>query len=391
MKNLILLVVILLVHISSIAQPCLPEGIIFTTQSQIDSFQINYPNCTDIAGYISIGSTEGTDISNLEGLNNITSVGNGLGIYNNYLLTNLSGLGNLTSIEGSFTIGGIPGSGNDSLVNFTGLENLISVEEFFDINFNHALTSLTGLENLISVGALHFWGNSKLQNLEGLDNLTTVVGRLSIGENFALSSLSNLNNLTTIGGDLEIYGNTSLISLSALGNLLSIGGHIWIADNESLTSFIGLDNIEASTIEELQITDNYSLSECEVLSVCNYLANPIGIIEIHDNAPGCNSIEEVQTACDAVSVEELSLEDSFTISPNPCSGKFSLSFSVFENRSVSIELHDISGKKLKNLFNDVLEPGSHYMEFDVAGLREGIYFCTIITNEIVQTKKLIIQ
>jgi len=37
------------IHVDSISsQPCLPEGIIFNYQSQIDSFQIMYPNCTEI-------------------------------------------------------------------------------------------------------------------------------------------------------------------------------------------------------------------------------------------------------------------------------------------------------------------------------------------------------
>ena len=46
--------------------PCLPEGITFTTQEQIDSFQINYPGCTEIEGDVQIC---GNDITNLNGLN----------------------------------------------------------------------------------------------------------------------------------------------------------------------------------------------------------------------------------------------------------------------------------------------------------------------------------
>jgi hypothetical protein len=47
------------------AQPCLPEGITFSTQAQIDSFQTNYSGCTEIEGGVLI---EGNDITNLEGL-----------------------------------------------------------------------------------------------------------------------------------------------------------------------------------------------------------------------------------------------------------------------------------------------------------------------------------
>ena len=34
---------------------CLPEGITFTTQEQIDNFQTNYPGCTEIEGDVYIG------------------------------------------------------------------------------------------------------------------------------------------------------------------------------------------------------------------------------------------------------------------------------------------------------------------------------------------------
>ena len=51
---------------SLLAQPCLPEGITFSTQAEIDSFQINYPSCTEIEGDVTI---EGWDIANINGLN----------------------------------------------------------------------------------------------------------------------------------------------------------------------------------------------------------------------------------------------------------------------------------------------------------------------------------
>ena len=76
MKNLTLITVItinyLLITINLFSQPCLPQGITFTTQEQIDNFQTNHPNCTEIEGGVKI---EGNDITNLDGLNVITSIG----------------------------------------------------------------------------------------------------------------------------------------------------------------------------------------------------------------------------------------------------------------------------------------------------------------------------
>ena len=104
MKKLIILIItvhcsLFTVHLYS--QPCLPEGITFYTQAQIDSFQINYPNCTEIEGDVSI---YGDEITNLSGLSVLTSILGDLKIgkpFGGTSLTNLSGLDNVTSIDGN--------------------------------------------------------------------------------------------------------------------------------------------------------------------------------------------------------------------------------------------------------------------------------------------------
>ena len=61
-----------IIQFTAISQSCLPEGIIFTTQEQIDRFQTNYPNCTEIEGGVVIS---GDDITNLKGLCVLTKIG----------------------------------------------------------------------------------------------------------------------------------------------------------------------------------------------------------------------------------------------------------------------------------------------------------------------------
>ncbi|RLD23011.1 MAG: hypothetical protein DRI54_07895, partial [Bacteroidetes bacterium] len=48
----------------TISQTCLPEGITFSTQAEIDNFQTNYPGCTEISGVVTI---KGNNITNLDG------------------------------------------------------------------------------------------------------------------------------------------------------------------------------------------------------------------------------------------------------------------------------------------------------------------------------------
>ena len=72
MKKFYILLIALFIVNGTIAQDCLPEGITFSTQAQIDNFQINHPNCNIILGDVTIN---GNDITNLNGLSVLNSIG----------------------------------------------------------------------------------------------------------------------------------------------------------------------------------------------------------------------------------------------------------------------------------------------------------------------------
>ncbi len=137
------------------------------------------------------------------------------------------------------------------------------------------------------------------------------------------------------------------------------------------------------------IKHNSQLSTCHVESICNYLADPSGTIEIHDNAPGCNSPEEVEDACIGVSIEELINENSFTISPNPLESTAIVQYSLPQNSLVSLKILDLSGRLVVSLVNEYQQQGEQKIEFNSTGFPAGIYFCTLYTNHGIQTTKLI--
>jgi len=145
MKSSILFVVftlILLAYVSS--QPCLPDGIEFTSQQEIDDFKTNNSHCTKIGGSVKIN---GNCITNLVGLNALTNIGGSLNLSNCNTLKDLRGLKSLKSIGGDLSIANI-----DALTNLTGLENLISIGASLVFLINDSLINLSGLKNLESIG-----------------------------------------------------------------------------------------------------------------------------------------------------------------------------------------------------------------------------------------------
>ena len=117
MKKLFVLLLGLLMSFSASSQGCLPEGIVFSTQNQIDSFQINYPGCTDIEGSVLIYGED--KIDDLEGLSIVTLIAGDLNISGNHSLASLTSLHNLISIDGKLSI-----QGNPSLKSLSGLNNI---------------------------------------------------------------------------------------------------------------------------------------------------------------------------------------------------------------------------------------------------------------------------
>lgn len=58
MTQLLTLIIWFLTRLSFQSQPCLPEGIVFTTQGQVDSFNIRFPGCDQIQGNVEITGSE---------------------------------------------------------------------------------------------------------------------------------------------------------------------------------------------------------------------------------------------------------------------------------------------------------------------------------------------
>jgi len=421
--------------------PCLPFGNYhLVSQSDIDNFENDYPGCTEIEGNIEI---KGADIINLEGLNSITNIAGNLSFYWNEILTELNGLENLKSIGGNLELGrsfaltlfgvnpklnslsglnnlssiggnltllinrsltdlsGLEGLttisgnlsmvGNSHLTNLSALSNMTTLGGDFKVEYHATLTSLTGMEWLTSVfGDVRIVGNDSLSNLTGLDNLAFIGGGLYIEAGSNMTSLSGLENLESVGGGFGI-SSALLSNFSELSNLTSIGGKLGIYWNDALTSLSGLENIDANSISILTIRYNPALSTCEVQSICNYLAAPNGTIEIHNNAPGCNSGEEVKQACDSSSsVGEINSLDIFIISPNPCSGAMRLRYQINDKRYLISDLYSISGQKIRRLLNEVKMPGEYEIEVDLSEVPAGVYVVRLQVGDWIETEKLLV-
>jgi hypothetical protein len=178
------------------------------TQAEVDAF-----NYTSVTGIIFINSLQ-SNITNLDGLSELTTVGKSLFI------------------------------GHKSFTNLNGLSNLTSVGEMLSLEDLRNITNLDELSNLTHVGALSIEKNDQLTNIDALTNLTFIFGEVTITENDVLSSLYGLSNLVQVSGNLTIKENPLLTNLDGLSKLKFVVGTLAIENSSALTNVDGLSSLE---------------------------------------------------------------------------------------------------------------------------------------------------
>jgi hypothetical protein len=302
---------------------CLPEGMIFESQEEIDNFALNYPSCNFIEGSVFI---QGNQISNLLGLLPLTGVGAELQISNCTQLIDLQGLNNLRFIG----------------------------------------------RNDVPLYGLSIEGNKSLTSLSGLDSLHTILGALNISSNPLLTNLDGLGSLDTLGGLMILFNNVQLTDISALRTLRGIGGYMLIDFLPALTSLKGLDNINASTISLLRIKASENLSECDVKSICDYLEMG-GLSDINGNATGCNSREEIEIACLTGLLPSGNGKNQHVVFPNPA-----FSHIRFYGRTAFINILSILDQTGRIVYQNTL---SENEQIDISFLPKGLYIIQLKEND----------
>ncbi|GGD16847.1 hypothetical protein [Hyunsoonleella pacifica] len=255
-------------------------------------------------------------LENIEGLNSIKHIGESVIIENNDKLKSIEDFpSSITSIvDMDWPAGtrlnnwpnnniskfeGLLISKNSNLKSIRGLNNIKVVGHSFagggiQISNNELLEDLGGLEALEKSWYLTIWGNKKLKNMFGLENLKRIGGSLNIGRNESLNSFNGLNNLERLGS-LTIIDNPLLSDIRSLLKIKVISGsqeinswaYLRIINNTSLKSLDGLNNVKKLVsgqegITKLIIEDN-TMTNLEGLNNLQQISGGFTDIIINNN------------------------------------------------------------------------------------------------------------
>jgi Secretion system C-terminal sorting domain len=380
MRKFLLSTILILTSFLGFGQ-CPNEILILANQAEVDNFSANYPGCTMLDKSLWVGTNAGSDITNLNGLSQITHIGmsqggfgGGLFIIDSPLLTSLNGLNNLQIIGGSL------GIQNTSIINMQGLNSLEEVRGSLSQNNNNLIVNMNGLESLTGLRRIEFTDLPALVNLEGLELLELIDGDVQLSNISNFSSFQGLNNITAIKRALRVINCDNLTNLDVLDNITYLG-YLHLFENANLSSIQGLSNaLPENVYLQIIIRDNPSLPDCAIQMICDNFDNPDPLVEviIENNAGGCNSNEEVMDAC-LLSVSDRDTRVSVSLFPNPVSSTLQIHTSegIVLQKAV---VYSILGEELIFTSEETV---------DFSKLSTGIYFVEVLTDRGSVTKKIV--
>jgi hypothetical protein len=98
------------------------------------------------------------------------------------------------------------------------------------------------------------------------------------------------------------------------------------------------------------------------------------------------------TYSEIISVNSLA-PDGFVLEqnyPNPFNPSTRIKYALATKQLVSLKVYDILGNEIAKLVNEEKPAGTYEVEFNANHMSAGVYYYTIVTDNFVQTKKMIL-
>ncbi len=213
---------------------------------------------------------------------------------------------------------------------------------------------------------------------------------------FVNSSGTNLTRYSRIGMFAEWTRNNPAMPLDA--NAIAsfeYGGRNFVAAYSSSSESVHVIDVSDNLSEASSAGSTYRLGINE---------NPTadGDVKVLDNGDGTFTIYVLGRnnglaayEYDAVSViasaEDIATAESFSLDanyPNPFNPVTVIPYRLDKRRDIEIAVYDLSGKRIRTLFNGMQEAGRHTLHFNAADLSSGMYLCVLRSGNAVRTRKI---
>jgi hypothetical protein len=129
-----------------------------------------------------------------------------------------------------------------------------------------------------------------------------------------------------------------------------------------------------------------------------YIIGPTyyGAVVPGNTGPGGGHVvisETVTQYIPTTGIENSSEPTSFNLNqnyPNPFNPETNIKFSINKSALTTLKVYDISGKEVSSLLNEKLIAGSYVVKFNANSLSSGVYYYTLTSGDVKQTKKMML-
>jgi len=315
MNKLIIICLLILFAFNSKSQDCLPDGITFTRQSQIDSFRILYPGCIKIIGDVTI--LFNNNIWYLDSLDHIQFIDGDLKLSSSSdSLISLKGFHDLTHVQGVISIF-LFSSVIDSILGFENLRSIgggMNIEHMGSLKYVNAFSELQWIgEDLVmdvlpEVHTIIAFGNltkingdlymnylNKLSILDGFMKLDSIGGDLELSQFAHLNDHNFFPQLKYTGGQLYLYG-IEMHSITGFASLTSTGSHLRIEGSPQLKYLDAFENL-TKIDGQLQLNQSLDTTKFEGFPQLRNVGGDIRISNcLMDTLLGFNSLDTIEGA-----------------------------------------------------------------------------------------------
>ena len=175
-----------------------------------------------------------------------------------------------------------------------------------------------------------------------------------------------------------------------------VEGHFWFNTGHALTFTIPLHDDFISFVQSLGLTQT-ALAFAYIASgqfsgqdiVTTITAEYISFAASHLSSfgGGGDNLVSVDDKIDSNLPTAYALEQNY---PNPFNPTTNINFSIPESGNVSIKVYNTLGSEITTLLSENMPAGNHVVAFDATNLPSGIYFYSMISNNVSMTKKMLL-
>ncbi len=280
--------------------------------------------------------------------------------------------------------------------------SLTSIGNNLTIIASSKMQNLQGLNNLKSIGGFGFEAHLGIKDLSGLDSLSYIGGPVFINMKLNHNEVASFPELTHIEGRLTFSGSyfnniggfgklktvtrgfenrgTNVQTLSNFKSLTNVGRDIFMYIGEDLVNLDGLEKIEPSGVDSVylgfpNIPNLDKTMDCANEFICEYIKLYPEYIKVVTNGIGCNSLQEVIEACTKLSSQNINEDlSNIRVYPNPTNGI--LNIEGLPSTNATYQILDITAKIIdegiisnNKIFLNHMPPGIYFLRVPDSNFR----------------------